>query len=458
MYEDDTITAISTPLGEGGIGIVRLSGINALQIIDSLFISPKGKTIPQAKSHSIMYGEIHDAETGNVIDEVLVSVMRAPDTYTREDVVEVNCHGGMLPLRKVLESVLKKGARLAMPGEFTQRAFMNGRIDLVQAEAVIDVIRSKTDESRRIALEQLSGGLSEEITDIRDSLTGICAHIEAFLDFPEDEIEPETEETLLDRSGILYKRLDKLVGTYEDGRFYREGLSVAIVGRPNVGKSSLLNALLEKDRAIVTDVPGTTRDVIEEYLNINGLPVRIIDTAGIRESHDAPEQEGVRRSLRAIDDADLVISVFDGSTGLHEEDKEVIRRMNGKNTIMVINKSDLAVVVSDKDLSSGYPVVRLSAKEGEGIDALKDTVTEQTLKGGREHREGVILTNMRHKVSIERARDAVRRGRERLKEHGPLEIVAIEFRDALQGLGEVVGVVTTDDILNKIFSDFCIGK
>lgn len=458
MYDDETIAAISTPLGEGGIGIVRLSGSEAFPIVDRLFISPKGKKIIEAKSHSILYGHIHEIRSGDVIDEVLISVMHAPNTYTREDVVEINCHGGMLSLRKVLESILREGARLSMPGEFTQRAFMNGRIDLVQAEAVIDVIRSKTDESRRIALEQLSGGLSEKITEIRDELIEVCAHIEAYLDFPEDEIEPDTEETLLQRAVIIRDGLDHLVKTYEDGRFYREGLSVAIVGRPNVGKSSLLNALLEKDRAIVTDVPGTTRDVIEEYLNINGLPVRIIDTAGIRESHNIPEQEGVRRSLRAIDEADLVIAVLDGSRELHEEDREIIRRMNGKKTVIVMNKSDLHCVLSDRDLPDRYTVVRLSAKEGKGIDRLKDVVTEQSLTAGREHREGVILTNMRHKVSVEGACDAVGRGIERLQDHYPLEIIAIEFRDALQKLGEIVGVATTDEILNRIFNSFCIGK
>jgi tRNA modification GTPase len=458
MFEGDTIAAISTPLGEGGIGIVRLSGPDAVTIAEDIFRSPKGKKISGAGTHTMIYGNIVDTESGSIVDEVLVSIMKAPNTYTREDIIEINCHGGMLPLRKLLDLVLRRGARLAMPGEFTQRAFINGRIDLVQAEAVIDVIRSKTDESRRIALEQLSGGLSEQITLIRDGLTEVCAHIEAYLDFPEDEIEPDTGDDLLDSANKLYEGLCRLVDTYEDGRFFRDGLSVAIVGRPNVGKSSLLNALLERDRAIVTEVPGTTRDVIEEYLNINGLPVRIIDTAGIRESHDVPEQEGVRRSLRAIDDADLVIAVFDGSTDLREEDREVVTRLNGKNTIFVINKSDLPAVVIEKDVADGCPVVRLSAKNRVGMDELKDNIVQKTLKGGREHREGVIITNMRHKVSVELARDAIARGIEGMKGDRPLEIVAIEYREALQRLGEVVGIVTTDDILNKIFSDFCIGK
>jgi len=458
MFDTDTIAAISTPIGEGGIGIVRLSGPEAFRIADALFRSARGRTAAGARSHSLIHGHIVDPESGAVIDEVLLGVMKAPNTYTREDIVEINCHGGALPLRKVLDLVLRQGARLAMPGEFTQRAFLNGRIDLVQAEAVLDVIRSKTDESRRIALQQLSGGLSEEITDIRDGLMEVCAHIEAWLDFPEDEIEPDTEEELLGRAAGLGQRLDRLVRSHEEGRFFREGLSVAIVGRPNVGKSSLLNALLERDRAIVTDIPGTTRDVIEEYLNIKGLPVRIIDTAGIRESHDAPEQEGVRRSLRAIDDADLVIAVFDGSAELHREDREVMARVMDKNTIFVLNKADLARVVTTGDLPAGPPVVSLSAKRGDGMDELRETIVRQTLREGPEQREGVMITNMRHKTAIESARDAVARGTEELKAGQPLEIVAMQFRDALDRLGEIVGVVTTDDILNKIFSDFCIGK
>ncbi|GBD99204.1 tRNA modification GTPase MnmE [bacterium BMS3Abin07] len=457
MYEEDTIAAISTPLGEGGIGIVRLSGADAVRIADKLFVSFRGKKLSDAGTHTILYGAVKDPISGEAVDEVLVSVMHSPHTYTREDVVEINCHGGVLPLRNVLGLVVRAGARLAMPGEFTQRAFLNGRIDLVQAEAVIDVIRSKTDESRRIALEQLSGGLSDEITGISDKLTEVCAHIEAYLDFPEDGIAPDTEDVILAAADGLHNRLDKLVDTYEDGRFFREGLSVAIVGRPNVGKSSLLNALLERERAIVTDTPGTTRDVIEEYLNINGLPVRIIDTAGIRESHLAPEREGVRRSLRAIDDADLVIAVFDGSSELNYEDREVISRIEGKKAIIAVNKTDLPAALKDGSMFK-FSVVRISAKQKVGIGELRDTIVEQALKGGTEHREGVIITNMRHKVSIESARDAVARGIKSLKTNHPLEIIAIEFRDALRRLGEVVGVVTTDDILNKIFSDFCIGK
>ncbi len=458
MFESDTIAAISTPQGEGGIGIVRLSGRDALPIAASIFRSSRKKDLSAVQSHRIYHGYIVDPGSGLHIDETLLSVMKGPHTYTREDVVEINCHGGMMPLRRVLELVVRQGARLAMPGEFTQRAFLNGRIDLVQAEAVMDVIRSRTDESRRIALEQLSGGLSGEIREIRDGLIDVCAHIEAYLDFPEDEIEPDTEEQLTEQAREINERLERLAQSYEDGKFFREGLSVAIVGRPNVGKSSLLNALLDQDRAIVTDVPGTTRDVIEEHLGIKGLPVRIIDTAGIRESHDVPEREGVKRSLRAIHDADLVIAVFDGSEPLHDEDREVMEKVGEKKTIAVINKSDMPAMITKKDLGGIPSVVIVSAKQRTGIDDLKDLIIGRTLTGKTERREGVIITNMRHKISIDLAKEAVSRGILLLRERRPLEIVAIEFRDALLRVGEVVGVVTVDDILNKIFSDFCIGK
>jgi tRNA modification GTPase len=313
MFVDDTIAAISTPLGEGGIGIVRLSGKDSLQTAEKIFSSPKNKSLNDSKSHRVVYGYIKDPSTGKEIDEVLVTIMRSPCSYTKEDVVEINCHGGMIPLRKTLELVLKEGARLAEPGEFTKRAFINGRIDLSQAEAVLDLIRSKTDESRRIAIEQLQGGLSEKITALRDRLTEVCAHVEAYIDFPEDEIETASTKAVLESMKDIGRELHALLKTYDEARFFREGLSTAIVGSPNVGKSSLLNALLKKDRAIVTEYPGTTRDIIEEYLNINGLPLRIMDTAGIRDVQDIAEKEGVKRSLLSIENADIVIAMFDCS-------------------------------------------------------------------------------------------------------------------------------------------------
>jgi len=461
MVIDDTIAAISTPAGEGGIGIIRLSGKDAIKISDNLFKSPKGKKLSDTASHKIIYGFIKDPSANETVDEALVSVMRSPNTYTREDIVEINCHGGMTPLRNVLELAIKHGARLAEPGEFTKRAFLNGRLDLSEAEAVLDLIRAKTDESRRIALEQLRGKLSEKITGLREELTKICAFIEAWIDFPEEEIELASMKVITESTEKILIELESLLKTYDEGRFFREGLAAAIVGRPNVGKSSLLNALLQKDRAIVTEIPGTTRDTIEEYLNINGLPLRIIDTAGIRESHDMAEKEGVKRSISAMEDADLVIAVIDGSSPLKDEDFDMLERVKNKNTIIVINKSDISsednTLVSR--LSPYAPrILRISAKRGDGLEELKETIFHSSVKNWKEQREGIIVTNLRHKIAIQAAYDSLNEGLNAIKTNKPLEIIAIEFRSSLDRLGEIVGAVTTDDILNRIFSDFCIGK
>jgi tRNA modification GTPase len=462
MFSDETIAAVSTPLGEGGIGIVRLSGKDSVRIAAKIFRSPGNKRLKDLKSHRIIYGFINDPSTGKKIDEVLVSVMRAPHSYTREDIVEINCHSGMPILRKTLDMVLKRGARLAEPGEFTKRAFINGRIDLSQAEAVLDLIRSRTDESRRIALEQLQGGVSETITALRDRLTNVCADIEAYIDFPEDEIEAASEKELLGLMRGIGKELRTLLKTYDEARFFREGLYTAIVGRPNVGKSSLLNALLKKERAIVTEIPGTTRDVIEECLNIKGLPLRIMDTAGIREVEDMAEREGVKRSLKSIDNADLVIAILDQSEPLQPEDFDIIEKVKNKNTIFVLNKCDLQKN-DKKSLPAGVVnplscILEVSATRGDGLEELKESIFSSCLRDWKEEREGVVVTNIRHKLSIEKAEASVGRAVDALTGDQPLEIVALELREALDSLGEIVGVVTTEDILNKIFSDFCIGK
>jgi tRNA modification GTPase len=471
--DDDTIAAISTPLGEGGIGIVRLSGKDAIAITERVFTSPSGRTLRRSPSHTLTYGFIKNPLTGMVLDEVLVTVMRSPSTYTREDVVEINCHGGYLPMRKTLELLLHEGARLAQPGEFTKRAFLNGRIDLSQAEAVLDIIRAKTDASKRLALQQLSGTLSEKIIDLRDTIISLCAHIEAHIDFPEEEIEPATLEDILSELRSLQAALSTLSRSFEEGRFFRDGLKVAIVGRPNVGKSSLLNALLNRNRAIVTDVPGTTRDVLEEYLNLKGLPVRIMDTAGIRETHEMAEQEGVLRSLGAIDDADLVIALFDGSSPLHEEDRQVLRRIGEKRSIIAINKSDLAPSgdLYETIRACSRHTLRISARTGKGLEELKERILAEslgitqvaipgtTIPGSPPGESiGVMVTNVRHKVAIDRTLAALLRASDALNSGAPLEIVAIEMRDALDCLGEILGAVTTEDILNRIFSEFCIGK
>lgn len=468
---DDTIAAISTPLGEGGIGIVRLSGRDAVPIAAKLFLSPGDKRLEESESHRLIYGYIRDPISETLIDEVLISVMKAPNTYTREDIVEINCHGGFFPMRKVLELVLRNGARLAEPGEFTKRAFLNGRIDLSQAEAVLDLIRAKTDEAGKMALRQLSGGLSESIASLRDRIADLCADIEAYIDFPEEEIEPASREDIMEDAEDICRELSLLSDSFDEGRFFREGIKVAIVGRPNVGKSSLLNALIRRDRAIVTETPGTTRDVLEEYLNIKGLLVRIMDTAGIRETHEMAEKEGVRRSLQTIDDADLVIVLIDGSTPLNEQDIEILKRVREKRVIIAINKTDLPPAGTGIEgecramlqRTSAIDVLRISAKTGEGLEILKDKILEvstpsltSTLAGGETN--GVIVTNIRHRIAIDSAINALKRASSAFKNSQPLEIVAIEMRDALDRLGEIVGAVTTEDILNRIFSEFCVGK
>ncbi|RMG67127.1 MAG: tRNA uridine-5-carboxymethylaminomethyl(34) synthesis GTPase MnmE [Nitrospirae bacterium] len=453
---DDTIAAISTALGEGAIGIVRLSGPEAMAIAKRVFRSPKDKKIEDTPSHTLLYGFVIDPRTDEPIDEVLLTVLRAPNTYTREDMVEINCHGGMLSVKRVLETLLKEGARLARPGEFTLRAFVNGRIDLTQAEATLDIIRARTERSSKIALNQLRGGLSARLAPLRDVLTEVLMHVEAYIDFPEEELELETEKDFIEKLSLIGKELDLLSKSYEEGRLYREGVAVSIVGKPNVGKSSLLNALMKEDRAIVTELPGTTRDIIEECLNIQGLPVRIMDTAGIRETHDLAEAEGVRRSLQAIEGADLVIAMFDISRPLTDEDRMVIEKIKDRNSIIVLNKADLEHRVGSEEFPEGLPIVRISAKNEEGIEELKNAMFGRLIKSDVE--ETALITNIRHRLSIDRALQAVNRAIERIKERAPYEIIAFELRDALDGLGEIVGTVTTDDLLNRIFGEFCIGK
>ena len=459
IHLDDTIAAISTPVGQGGIGIVRMSGPHSLSIAGKIFQPKKRERLSETRSHSLVYGTVRDPADGGIIDEALVSVMRSPHSYTKEDVVEINCHGGMISVKKLLEVVLSCGARLAEPGEFTRRAFLNGRINLVQAEAVMDLISAVTEESMRIAAGQLKGRLSEKLAELRDSLLESCALAEAYIDFPEEEIDAINLEQLHGKLNDIKAETERLSETFEEARFFREGLSAAIVGRPNVGKSSLLNALLKKDRAIVTEIPGTTRDIIEECLNINGLPVRIIDTAGIRRSAEAVEKEGIRRSLDAIEQADFIIAVCDGSEPAKKEDGELLEKIRGKNAVIVLNKSDLPRKLSLEDLpTAGRQCLPLSALRGDGIEELKTVLFQSNLKNWREEREGVVVTNIRHKKALDKATSALGRALKIMREKGPLEIFSIELREAMDALGEITGAVSTEDILNKIFNDFCIGK
>lgn len=458
---DDTIAAVSTPPGEGSIGIVRLSGKDAVALVDRTFVSPSGKLLSRVRSHSVIYGYIKDPVTSEKIDEVIVSVMKSPKTYTREDVVEVNCHGGALPLRRILAAVLNQGARLAEPGEFTRRAFLNGRIDLSQAEAVIDIIKARTERAEKMALLQLEGRLSAEIIGLRDRIADSCALVEAYIDFSEEEFEDPGKVGFLSSIRDILGRLSTLSRSFDEGRLFREGAAMAIVGKPNVGKSSLLNTLLKKDRAIVTDLPGTTRDIIEEGLNIDGIPLRIMDTAGIRETHDLVEAEGVRRSIDAIEEADIVLAVYDSSRILDPADRQIIEKVKNKQTITVINKWDIHSPDFDAE-DAGlniYPAVKISALRGEGIGVLKETIVAELLLP---HKAGgpadVLITNLRHKKLVDSAIASLLRADGTFEEGEPLEVTALFLHEALDSLGEIVGVVTTDDILNKIFSEFCIGK
>jgi tRNA modification GTPase len=455
MTEGDTISAVSTPPGKGGIGIIRLSGPEAVTIAERVFVSPRGRRPSAAASHSVLYGHVMDPDTGEAVDEVLLTVMRAPNTYTREDVVEINCHGGMVPLRRVLELTIRMGARLAGAGEFTRRAFLNGRIDLSQAEAALDLIRAKTAQAEKMALGQLRGALSRKINALRERLLGACAHVEACIDFPEEEIEPSSAEEIRGAVGECLEEISALSKSFEEGRFFREGLKAVIAGRPNVGKSSLLNALLERDRAIVTEMPGTTRDVIEEYININGLPLAIMDTAGITQARDMAEAEGVRRTLRAMEEADLIIGVLDGSEPLRDGDAELLGALRGRNCIVVINKADLPG--AQPSYSGGLPAFSVSAKSGQGLRQLKEGIFASCIKRGLPG-ETVMVTNLRHKAALDAAGGRLEAALAAMAEARPLEITALELREALDSLGTIVGAVTTEEILQRIFSEFCIGK
>ncbi|QWR77214.1 tRNA uridine-5-carboxymethylaminomethyl(34) synthesis GTPase MnmE [Candidatus Magnetomonas plexicatena] len=460
----DTIAAVSTPPGEGGIGIVRISGKDAIVISEGMFKSKKCKLPSTMPAFTMSLGLVINPHDGSAVDEALIAVMRAPQSYTAEDVVEFHCHGGYFTVRKTLEITLSLGARLAEPGEFTLRAFLNGRLDLAQAESVLDVIKSKTAESSRIALEQLSGGVSEKITAIVSDLTAACALIEAHIDFSDEDAQLSDVAEVLINIGEIEKKLKLLSATYETGRLYRDGISIAIVGRTNVGKSSLLNALLEKNRAIVSETPGTTRDTIEECLNFGGIPARVIDTAGIRESREYAELEGIKRSLSSIETADIVIAVFDGGTELTIEDFHIIEKTSGKTLIAVINKSDLKPAFSASVLSESYSsessthVLRISAKKNEGLSTLKDMIFTIVARNSTEVKQDVLITNVRHKRAMDDCLLALKRSSALLSDNMPLEFAAFELRSALNSISEITGVVTTDSILNIIFGRFCIGK
>lgn len=455
MHKQDTICAVSTPPGEGGIGIIRVSGGSAITISSGLFRSRKGMDIVSAPTHSMHYGHVVDPGSGEVVDEVILTIMRAPASYTREDIVEINCHGGMMPLWRTLKLLIAAGARQAEPGEFTKRAFLNGRIDLAQAEAVMDVIRARTELSLRAANELLLGGLSAEISALRDRVISLIASVEAGIDFPEEDIETMSGRPLESEASDVLAGIGEVLASYDSGRILRDGFAVAIVGRPNVGKSSLLNALLNQNRAIVTDMPGTTRDVIEEYLNISGVPLKVLDTAGIRHAHDQVEQEGVRRSLEAIAAADIVLIVLDGSQPLSAEDRRVLDEVGESQTIAVINKSDL---VRKLEPLNTRTQVSVSCRAHTGLDALKRTIADLVMQGMGGVRTHAWAVNQRQRTALEQARESMQRAIESIRVSLSPEFIAVDLRGTLDSLGLIIGATYTDDILERIFNDFCIGK
>jgi tRNA modification GTPase len=456
MHERETICSISTAPGEGGIGIIRISGDDAIAVASRVFVPHKSRAFGKT-SHRLQYGRVMDPRTGEIVDEALVSVMRAPATYTREDVVEINCHGGMMPLSRTLALIIAAGARQALPGEFTKRAFLNGRIDLSQAEAVMDIIHAKTDLAHKAAQEQLLGGLSREIALLREPLIGIMASVEAAIDFPEEDIETSSGTALSDEIAGAIAAIDAMLASVACGRVLREGFRTAIVGRPNVGKSSLLNALLRQDRAIVTEIPGTTRDVLEEFLNIAGVPLRILDTAGIRYSQDIVEQEGVRRSLAAIHGADMVLVVLDGSHELAEEDQRVLNEIQGKPAVIVINKADLPRRLGS--IEHAGLRVSVSCRTGAGLDELRAAVSSLVLQGTVAARgTHAWAVNQRHQTALEQAKESLARVQGSVQEGLSPEFPAVDLRIALDQLNIIIGVTYTEDILERIFNEFCIGK
>lgn len=460
MIYNDTIAAISTAPGVGGIGIIRVSGIDAVQIVDKVFKSASKKTLTESKSHTIHYGHIVNKEN-KVIDEVLVMLMKAPKTFTREDVVEINCHGGPVPLEAVLMEVIRNGARLADSGEFTKRAFLNGRIDLAQVEAIMDIIEAKTEVSLSQAVNQLEGKLSKQIKAYQDSLIQIIARIEVSIDYPEyDEDEPLANDFIEDIKALNHQ-LKKLLATADTGKMIREGVKTAIVGQPNVGKSSLLNALLEENKAIVTDIPGTTRDVVEAYLNIEGMPFVLLDTAGIRETEDIVEKIGVERSRESIEKADLILMLIDGSRTLDEEEINIIRQIKDRDVIFVLNKTDLDPVITQeilKEYTNEHPIIPISAMKQNGLDALRQGMKEFIVKQGISIGQEATISNQRQKQSLVKAIESLDKVEDTIDMGMPEDCIAIDLHDAYGHLGNIVGEALKDEIIGELFSRFCLGK
>ncbi|MGT2754148.1 tRNA uridine-5-carboxymethylaminomethyl(34) synthesis GTPase MnmE [Streptococcus ovis] len=453
--EFDTITAIATPLGEGAIGIVRLSGSEAIAIAQKIF---RGKDLSTATSHTINYGHIIDPDKNEILDEVMVSIMRAPKTFTREDVIEINTHGGIAVTNEILQLLLRQGARMAEPGEFTKRAFLNGRVDLTQAEAVMDIIRAKTNKAMNIAVKQLDGSLKHLIDNTRQEILNTLAQVEVNIDYPEyDDVEEMTTALMREKTQEFQELLERLLRTARRGKILREGLSTAIIGRPNVGKSSLLNNLLREEKAIVTDIAGTTRDVIEEYVNIKGVPLKLIDTAGIRETDDVVEKIGVERSRKALSEADLVLLVLNASEPLTEQDRSLIALSDMTNRIVLLNKTDLPEAIEGEELPSD--VIRISVLENQNIDQIEERINQLFFdNAGIIEQDATYLSNSRHISLIEQALQSLQAVNEGLEFGMPVDLLQVDMTRCWQILGEITGDAAPDELITQLFSQFCLGK
>lgn len=458
MFRNDTIAAISTGMTNSGIGVVRISGEDAVKVADRIFRKPNGRKLSEEKTFTIHYGHIYDEN--ELIDEVLVMLMRGPRSYTVEDTVEIDCHGGVLVMRKILETVVKNGARLAEPGEFTKRAFLNGRIDLSQAEAVIDVINAKNDYALKSSVNQLNGAMSRKVKELREKLIYEIAFIESALDDPEHISLEGYPEILHERLIPIKQEIEKLLATADNGRVVREGVKTVILGKPNAGKSSLMNVLVGEERAIVTDVAGTTRDTLEENIRLHGISLNIIDTAGIRDTDDIVEKIGVDKARQIADDADLIIYVVDGSRPLDENDREIMELIRGRKAIVLLNKTDLEMLVTEKELEerTGQTVIPVSAKEQKGIDVLEERIRELFFSGKIDFNDEVMITNVRHKTALREAYDSLLLVEKSIEDQMPEDFFSIDLMNAYEELGTIVGEALEDDLVNEIFSKFCMGK
>ncbi|WP_018933819.1 tRNA uridine-5-carboxymethylaminomethyl(34) synthesis GTPase MnmE [Gracilibacillus lacisalsi] len=457
--EKDTIAAISTPIGEGAIAIVRLSGEDAIAISNKLF---EGKDLEKVESHTIHYGKMIDTETNEMMEEVMVTVMRTPKTFTKEDVVEINCHGGLASVNRLLEHVLFHGARLAEPGEFTKRAFLNGRIDLSQAEAVMDLIRAKTDKAMNIALKQLDGKLSKLVHQLRQKLIETVAHVEVNIDYPEyDDVEEMSHQMLRKQTEEVYQEVERLLSMAKQGKILREGIATAIIGRPNVGKSSLLNAFVQETKAIVTDIPGTTRDVIEEYVNVRGIPLRLVDTAGIRETEDIVERIGVERSRQALKESDLILLVLNYGEELTEEDRNLFKAVEGLEYIVIVNKTDLDQKLDldeVRQLAGDQKVITTALIEDKGMDDLEVAIADTFFAGDLESGDLTYVSNVRHIQLLQQTLKALEDAMDAMDADMPIDLVQIDVTRAWELLGEIIGDTMQDSLIDQLFSQFCLGK